>query len=288
MTSNSILNGKVAVITGASRGIGAAIARRFAAEGAKVVIIARTLDPGGKLKGSLSETTQAIEDMGGECFAIQADLADANSRTGIIDKAVAHFGRIDILVNNAAWLQFKSIGEVPAKHLHLGFQINVGAPHDLSRQALPHMNSQGGGWIVNISSGTAVNPPAAPYDFKDRYTAFNRDGGTTIYGATKAALDRLTTGWAVELSGTNIAVNSLSPMAAVASEGALALGGWEMSADLEPQETMAEAALLLSHRPAGELTGRISRSLDLLKEFKVATKGLGGNDTLKIYDYSNG
>ena len=285
MGTGKTLSGKVAVITGGSRGIGAAIAKRFAAEGANVAIIARTATPGGKLKGSLSETAEAIKAQGRECLPIQADLADPQSRAGVIDKAAAHFGRVDILVNNAAWLQFKHISEAPAKHLHLGFQINVAAPHDLSREALPYMKAQGAGWIVNISSATATSPSAAPYDFDDRYTAFNHSGGTTIYGATKAGLNRLTTGWAAEMAGSNIAVNALAPVGAVASEGALAVGGWEKGDQMEPQETMAEAALQLSHRPAATLSGRTAYSLPLLQELKTATKSLDGLQILEDFDF---
>lgn len=287
MKKNQCLAGKVAVITGGSRGIGAAIAKRFAAEGAKVAIIARTLEPGTRFEGSLSQTLAMIKEAGGEGLAIQADLSDAEARAGIIDEAAEHFGGVDILINNAAWLQFKPIEDVPAKHIDLGFQINVGAPHDLSREALPHMITQGAGWIVNISSSSSANPPPAPYDENDRYTAFNRDGGTTIYGATKSALDRLSTGWAIEVARHNIAVNSLSPVGAVASEGALSVGGWTQGDYIEPQETMAEAALQLSHRPCTALSGRIAHSVPLLKELGIATKTLDGVDTIADFNFSD-
>ena len=285
--SNKILDGKVALITGASRGIGAAIAKRFAAEGAIVALVARTLEESDGRDGSLRETASAIKALGGECHTIQADLSDPEGRTEIVDEVVGRFRKIDILVNNAAWLQFKHITQVPHKHLNLGFEINLGAPHDLSRGAFEHMKSQGAGWIVNISSATADNPPPAPYDMNDRYTSFNKDGGTTIYGATKAALDRLTTGWAVEVAGSGIAVNSLAPVAAVATEGALAVGGWDKGDHMEPQETMAEAALQLSHRSPENLTGRIVRSIPLLKELKIATKSLDGETALPDFDYSD-
>ena len=286
MNNERVLEGRVAVVTGASRGIGAAVAKRFAAEGAKLVIAARTLHLGGRLKGSLTETAEAIKSMGGECLMVKADLSDPTSRASIIGKAVEHFGRVDILVNNAAWQQNKPIWEFQAKHLQLAFQINVQAAHDLSREVFHHMKSQGGGWIINISSGTAIAPAPAPYDSNDRYTAFNRDQGVTIYGTTKAALDRLTSGWAIEAQSAGVAVNSLAPVAAVASEGALALGGWDKNTDLEPQETMAEAALQLSYRSPDELTGRVIRSLPLLEELGIATKGLDGKTILKDYDFS--
>ena len=224
--------------------------------------------------------------MGGEVLLIQADLSDPAARVGIVDKAVAYYGRLDILVNNAAWLQYKPNWEFQTKHIHLAFQINVDAAHDLSREAYPHMKSQGAGWILNLRSATAVNPTSAPYDPKDRYTAYNRDHGIMVYGTTKAALNRLTTGWAVEVASAGLSVNSLAPVAAVASEGALALGGFDLGKDMEPQETMAESALQLCHRPVDTQTGRIARSIHLLKELCVATKSLDGTQVVKDYDFS--
>lgn len=272
-----LLDGRVAIITGASRGIGAAIARRFAAEGAKVAIVARTLEPGGgELTGSLSETPAQIRSAGGECLPIQANLADVIDRARIVPAAVEHFGRLDILVNNAAWSRFVPIWEAQPKHFHLAFQMNLHAPQELSQRALPHLRARGEGWILNISSATADLPPSAPYDEDDRYVRFNRDGHATLYGTTKAALDRLTAGWAVELSRENIAVNSLAPVGAVASEGALAVGGWDERDHIEPVEAMAEAALQFCHRPASELSGNVVRSLSLLDRLQVPVRALDG------------
>ena len=274
----ALLNGRVAIITGASRGIGAAIARRFAAEGAKVAIVARTVETGdSSLAGSLAETAALIQAGGGECLSIGANLADPADRSRIVAETVAHFGRLDILVNNAAWSRFVPIWEAQPKHFHLAFEMNVHAPQQLSQQALPHLREQGEGWILNISSATADMPPPAPYDPDDRYVRFNRDGHATLYGTTKAALDRLTAGWAVELSREKIAVNSLAPVGAVASEGALSVGGWDERDHLEPVEAMAEAALQLCHRPASELSGNIVRSLRLLERLNVPVRALDGS-----------
>ena len=271
------LTGKVAIVTGASRGIGAAIARRFAAEGAAVAIVARTVDPGGKLAGSLQETAELIRAAGGTCHMIQADLADPEGRTHIIPETVAKFGRLDILVNNAAWARFIPITEVTPRQMHLALQMNLLAPHELSQQALPHLKAQGQGWILNISSAASNLPGAAPYDPTDRFTRFNTEGNVTVYGTSKAAMNRVTAGWAIELAGSGIAVNSLAPVGAVASEGALAVGGWDERDHLEPVEAMAEAALQLCSRPANTLSGEVVCSLPLLERLGVPIRTLRGD-----------
>jgi NAD(P)-dependent dehydrogenase (short-subunit alcohol dehydrogenase family) len=273
---SGVLDGKVAIVTGSSRGIGAAIARRFAAEGAKVALVARTVAPGGKLAGSLEETAALIRKAGGTCCLIAADLADAESRATIVPATLDAFGAVDILVNNAAWSRFIPIWEVNAKQMTLAFQMNVHAPHELAQQALPHMKARGAGWILNISSATADLPPTAPWDETHRAVQFNMHGHPTLYAATKAALDRLTAGWGIELAKSGIAVNSMAPVGAVASEGALAVGGWDERDHIEPVEAMAEAALQLCYRPAESLSGEVVRSLPLLKRLGVDVRGLDG------------
>lgn len=278
--ASGLLAGKVAIVTGASRGIGAGIARRFAAEGAAVAIVARTVEPGGQLAGSLQETADIIRAAGGTCHMIQADLADPAGRAHIIPETVAKFGRLDILVNNAAWARFIPITEVTPRQMHLAFQMNLMAPHELSQQALPHLKQQGQGWILNISSASSTIPSPAPYDPAERYTQFNMDGNVTLYGTSKAALNRLTAGWAVELAGSGIAVNSLAPVGAVASEGALAVGGWDERDHIEPVEAMAEAALQLCSRPAASLSGEVICSLPLLQQLGVPVRTLQGDALL--------
>ena len=193
---------------------------------------------------------------------------------------MAKFGRLDILVNNAAWARFIPITEVTPRQMHLAFQMNLMAPHELSQQALPHLKQQGQGWILNISSASSTIPSPAPYDPAERYTQFNMHGNVTLYGTSKAALNRLTAGWAVELAGSGIAVNSLAPVGAVASEGALAVGGWDERDHIEPVEAMAEAALQLCSRPAASLTGEVICSLPLLQQLGVPVRTLQGDALL--------
>ena len=270
------LNNKVAIITGASRGIGAAIAERFAAEGAHVVLVARTSAPGGKLPGSLDETAARIRAQGGNCHCVQADLGSAGDRERIVTETVAHYGGVDILVNNAAWARFAPSYAQPPERVELAYAVNVFAPLHLSQLVIPLMKACGGGWILNLSSVTSKLPPPAPYDPNERAYRFHTTHSPTLYGSTKAALERMSAGLAMELAADNIAVNTLAPVEAVASAGALKSGSIDDVAHMEPVEAMAEAALALCSRAQNTLSGRISLSLPLLRELGVKVMNLDG------------
>jgi NAD(P)-dependent dehydrogenase (short-subunit alcohol dehydrogenase family) len=276
----TMLKDKVAIVTGASRGIGAAIALRFAAEGAKLVITARTLTPEGKLPGSLEETAARIRALGAECLVVQANLGDPAERARIVPEAVARFGGIDILVNNAAWARFRPTLKQTPKDTHLAFEINYFAPLELAQQAIASMAGRGGGWILNISSATSNPPAPAPFDRTNRYFLFHQHSGPTLYGSTKAALERTTAGLAAEVADMNVAVNALAPVEAVASEGALETGTIDEGAHFEPIEAMAEAALALCSRPAAEISGRSVLSLPLLRELGLGVRTLDGSAAL--------
>lgn len=274
--SQRLLGDKVAIVTGASRGIGAAIARRFAAEGAAVALVARTLEPDDRLPGSLREVAEAIRAAGGTCITVQADLTRDEDLERIVAETREALGETAVLVNNAAWSRFPPIWEASQRQLQLAMQMNLCAPHRLSQLVYPGMKAAGQGWIVNISSATADLPAPTPWDRTSRSFEFQHHGHPALYGTSKAALDRLTAGWAIELAGSGIAANSLAPVGAVASEGALAVGGWDGRDHIEPVEAMAEAALQLSWRPAEDLSGRVVRSLPLLAELGVAVRTLDG------------
>lgn len=274
------LNNKVAIITGASRGIGAAIAERFAAEGARVVITARTAEPGGRLPGSLQETEARIKAKGGECLSITADLAQETDREQIIAQTLAHWGGVDILVNNAAFARFGETRKQQSKHVQLSLSINFMAPLHLSQLAIPSMIERNGGWILNLSSDTSRKPVQGPYQQDDRSYRFHNTASPSLYGATKAALERLTTGWAMELAGDGVAMNTLAPVEAVASEGAMDSGSIDEQAFFEPIEAMAEAALALCSGPRQSMTGRTVYSLNLLEELGIPVRSLDGKTEL--------
>ena len=282
------LTGKIAIITGASRGIGAAIAYRFAAEGARVLITARTLEPDGKLPGSLRETAERIRALGAEVHCVQADLSDPASRAGIVPEAITHFGGVDILVNNAAWARFRPTLQQLPRHAHQAFEINFFAPLELSQQAIPLMLERGGGWILNLSSETSRRPAPAPWNTAERYHQFHLHSGPTLYGSSKAALERMTAGFAAELAGSGIAINALAPVEAVASEGAIASGTVDDGAHWEPMEAMAEAALALCTGAPEALSGRCALSLPLLAELGRQVMTLDGRELLPGYSVPSG
>ncbi len=148
MTAGKRFRGRRAVVTGASRGIGAAVARRLAAEGADVAITARTADQHPTLAGSLRETAGHLGRFGGTVAVIRADLADADDRARIVPEAVQELGGpIDILVNNAAAAIYQTVADYPLRRRRLSFEVNVHAPMDLAQAALPSMLQRGEGWV---------------------------------------------------------------------------------------------------------------------------------------------
>ena len=265
------LHGRRAVVTGASRGIGAGIAERLAAEGADVAITARTLERHEHLAGSLTETAARVEAHGTSVAVVVADLTDERDRARIIPEAVdALGGPVDILVNNAAAAIYQPLAEFPLKRRRLVFEVNVHAPFDLAQAVIPSMRAAGEGWIVNVSSATAKPWPGPPFELGSL-------GPTTaVYGASKAALNRLTNGLAAELAGSGIRVNTVEPRAAVLTEGADALVGSTLRPDqIESLEEMVEGAVALCTCPA-DVTGQVLVSLDLIADWGLTVHELDG------------
>ena len=267
------LSNRTALITGASRGIGLAIARRFAAEGAAVVLCASRWGTHGQLRGTLEEAVATIQDAGGRAAGIACDLGQAAGRADLVQQAVAHFGPLDIIVNNAAASKMRLPSETTTAERSWMFDVNVNAPIDLAQQALPSMRERGRGWILNISSSTA-SQPVVPY--RDSQVAAHI---ICAYGATKAALDRYTQGLAHEVAAAGIFVNTLAPEAIVLTSGAdyvrdIARRNPDMA---EPVEVMAEAALELC---SGQHVGCVSYSRRLLHSLGLSVKSLDGQRIL--------
>ena len=264
------LSGKTAIVTGASRGIGQAIAELFAAQGASVVCAARTINDGDHmLSGSLSNTVSNIVSQGGRAIAVAANVSVEAECQHLFDAAMSEFGRVDILVNNAALNYYVPIVDYEVSQWMRSFAVNVHAPFLLSKLVLPGMMARKCGAIINISSGSAIGPGRGPYT--------DAGHGGTMYGATKAALERMTQGIAQEVKDHNIAVTCFSPSQVVPTPGTIYHKLVDSIDDPkgEPVVLMAKAALLLASEPAETINGRVTYSQQILEEFGWIDGGKG-------------
>jgi 7-alpha-hydroxysteroid dehydrogenase len=284
------LDNRVAIVTGASRGLGRSIAELFAAEGAAVAVVARTevqWDP--RLPGTVHDTVASIEATGGRAVAVPADLVNPEEVDGIVDRVNAALGTVDILVNNAAltvpgrppkggagggstaakpavetpppvpggWsIPRGSFLAFPLKGFRLHFEIGLMATYRLMQLVLPDMIEARRGSIVNISSAAAYAPGAGPY---------RRSGpaGAFAYGGNKAAMHHLTQAVAAEMQQYGIPVNVLMPSEPVLSPGNLYAGAGDI--DYASPERFAEATLQVALADATMTTGQLLWSEDVLQ-----------------------
>jgi 3-oxoacyl-[acyl-carrier protein] reductase len=236
------LDGKVAVVTGASKGIGAGIAKHLAAEGAAVVVNYASSKQGA------DRVVDEIAKRGGRAIAVQANVAKKAEIERLFAETRKAFGKLDILVNNAGIYEFAPLEEITAEHFHKHFDINVLGLLLTSQAALKHFGPEGGS-IINISSGASTSAPP----------------GASVYSATKAAVDTITKSLAKELGPRKIRVNAINP-GMVETEGVRAAGFIEsdFQKSFESQSALgrigqpddiAPAAVFLASSDAGWITG---------------------------------
>jgi NAD(P)-dependent dehydrogenase (short-subunit alcohol dehydrogenase family) len=213
-----------------------------------------------------------IEELGGQVLVMPADLGDpAGGRATLVARTEEAFGPLDILVNNAVAHTLKRVDEFSIEELEVYAHVNLWAPWLLMSQVLPGMRERGRGWILNLTSFSGELPPGPPFALKAK-------DGSSMYGATKAALNRLTVAAAGENEGLGIAVNALTPQIAILTPLVVA-GPIVSNYDVcEPVETMAEAALALCTGDPNVLTGRIAYSLQLLLELDRPVYDLQGRE----------
>ncbi len=248
------LAGKVAIIAGASRGIGRDVAVALAAEGAKIVVVARSeVEPDPRLPGTIHQTVADVQAVGSEAIAVKADISDEAQVEAMVTSALETYGRIDILMNNAAVLVPRGILDLPTRHIDLHNRINIKGPILCIRAVLPTMIAQQQGWIINVSSRAAVFPGPGPYaDDAVPSRAF-------MYAATKAALERLTQGLAMEYQQQGISFNVLSPIGRVRTPGNV-FGMTKPGETPEPFEeaiAMGKSAVFVCSQNPRTFTGNI-------------------------------
>ncbi len=232
------LDGKVALVTGASRGVGAAVAVALAEAGCRVAVAARsTSDSPQRTPGTLDETIERIVAVGGEALAVPTDLSDSDAVVAMVTRTVEHFGRLDVLVNNAA-VTFVGDLDIPMARHELVMAINLHAPFVAMRTARPHLEEHGGA-VINVSSVAALYP----------------HNGLMSYGMSKVALERLTVDAARQLAPVGVAVNCFRIDVPVASEGFIANTPGVDRSDWEPPEVAAEGILWMLRQPP-EYSGR--------------------------------
>jgi citronellol/citronellal dehydrogenase len=256
------LSGKTMFISGASRGIGLAIAKRVAADGANVALVAKTAEPHPKLDGTIYTAAKEIEDAGGHALPILGDIRDGDSVESAVAQAVAQFGGIDVCVNNASAINLGSITEVPLKRFDLMNGINVRGTYAVSQACIPHMKGRENPHILTLS------PPLLLESKWLKPTAYMM----AKYGMTLCAL-----GIAEELRADGIASNTLWPRTMVATAAVQnLLGGDEAMAKARKPEVYSDAAYAIFGKPATEFTGNTLLCEDVLVD--------SGVTDLSVYD----
>ncbi len=238
----SDLKGKTLFITGASRGIGLAIALRAARDGANVAIAAKTADPHPKLEGTIHTAAAEIEAAGGKALACVVDVRSEEAVQAAVDETVARFGGIDILVNNASAIQLTGTLATEMKRFDLMHQVNTRGTFLCSRLCIPHLKKAENPHVLNLSP---------PLNMEERWFA-----GHVAYTMAKFGMSQCVLGMAGEFRRDGIAFNALWPRTAIATAAVQnLLGGDEMVRKSRKPEIMADAAHAIFMRDARDCTG---------------------------------
>lgn len=273
------LEGRSAIVTGASRGIGKAIAVRLASAGAHVVLGARSLDaPAGGFAGTVHEAAEEICAFGGTATPLAVDVTDAASRERFIADATAATGGIDILVNNAGTAHYKETWAYTMDEAMAQSEVYFLGPWHLCNLVLPQMIERKRGWILNLGSSAAVKTP----DDRDFARHLQYFGHHVLYASLKAAVHRFTVGLAAEVHQHGVAVNLLAPVGGVLTPGldSLDMGFTPDHPACEIVEQMAEAALDLVSGDPADKTALIAWSHRYLDEIGRPTMSLDGTQVL--------
>jgi citronellol/citronellal dehydrogenase len=233
---------KTAFITGASRGIGKAIAQRLAAAGANIVIAAKSIEENPKLGGTIYSAAQEIEAAGGKALAVACDIRDEMQLQNAVEKAVERFGGIDILINNASAISLTPIEQTEPKRFDLMHDINVRGTFFVSKACIPYLKNGNNPHLLNLSPPLNLNPKWF--------------GAHAAYTISKYNMTMIALGLAAELKKFNIAANTLWPKTTIATAAVKNLLGGEALIKMSRKpEIMADAAYYILQKPSNECTG---------------------------------
>jgi len=247
------LSGKTLFITGASRGIGREIALKAAADGANIVIAAKSAEPHPKLEGTIFSVAAEVEAAGGKALALQLDVRDEQAVAAAMAQAAEHFGGIDALVNNAGAIKLVGVEKLEPKRFDLMYQINTRAVMVCSQAALPYLKQSAGGHILNLSP---------PLNLDTKW--FAQHGPYTV---TKYGMSMLTLGMSEEFKKYGISVNSLWPKTMIATAAIeFELGSRDAFKRARIPAIMADAAHAILVSQARSITGRLLIDEDILRE----------------------
>ncbi|MET0635526.1 MAG: NAD(P)-dependent oxidoreductase [Chitinophagaceae bacterium] len=236
------LNGKTVFITGGSRGIGKAIALRFAAEGANIVIAAKSVEENEKLGGTIHSAAKEVEQAGGKALAVQVDIRFEDQVQAAVDKAVAHFGGIDILVNNASAIALTKTEKTDPKKFDLMHDINVRGTFMVTRACIPALKKSANPHIITLSPPVNMDP---------KWFA-----GHLAYTLAKYNMSLMAMGWAAEFKNDKIASNSLWPKTTIDTAAVRNLLGGEALAMISRKpEIVADAVYFIASKNSAECTG---------------------------------
>lgn len=247
------LKGKTLFITGASRGIGKAIALKAAADGANIVVVAKTTEPKPNLPGTIHTAADEIREAGGEALAVKTDIRFEDQVQQAVDAAVDRFGGIDVCINNASAIQLSSTLDVSMKRFDLMHHVNARGTFMVSKLCLPHLLEADNPHILNMSP---------PLNMEPRWF-----GSHLAYTMAKYGMSMCVLGMAEEFKSKGVAVNALWPKTAIATAAVKNLLGGEsaMKQSRKPQ-IMADAAHAILSRPSDSCTGNFFIDEDVLRE----------------------
>ena len=250
----STLAGKTLFITGASRGIGKAIALRAARDGANIVIAAKTTEPHAKLPGTIYTAAEEVERAGGQALAVAVDIREEALVEEAVAKAVDRFGGIDILVNNASAISLTGTLQTPMKRFDLMHQVNTRGTFLCSQKAIPHLQRASNPHILNIS-------PPLQSTIEPRWFAPH-----VAYTMAKYGMSLCVLGMAEEFRQAGIAVNALWPRTTIDTEAIRLIAGQDARKYTRRPEIMADAAHIILTRPSREFTGKFLIDEEVLRE----------------------